>query len=238
MLILKGTKTVDLSKDELTEIIGQFDRVHIDLGTGDGRNIYKLAINDQNTFYIGIDPVKENLFDISKKIIKKPSKGGLSNVVFVIAAAESLPFELKNIADSISILFPWGTLLEYVIKPNRDILSNVADLAKKEAHFEFVTTYSDSYEEAEIKKRGLPLLSKAYFLSEQYKAELSNSGFRIDDVIVVVQSGVYLEDLKDIFTPINNYLSEDYKSSTRYWETTTFSDEIYGYAELLDQANQ
>ena len=55
--------------------------------------------------------------------------------------------------------------------------------------------------------------------------------------IVVVQSGVYLEDLKDIFTPINNYLSEDYKSSTRYWETTTFSDEIYGYAELLDQAN-
>ena len=56
--------------------------------------------------------------------------------------------------------------------------------------------------------------------------------------IVVVQSGVYLEDLKDIFTPINNYLSEDYKSSTRYWETTTFSDEIYGYAELLDQANQ
>ena len=113
MLILKGTKTVDLSKDELTEIIGQFDRVHIDLGTGDGRHIYKLAINDQNTFYIGIDPVKENLFDISKKIIKKPSKGGLSNVVFVIAAAESLPFELKNIADSISILFPWGTLLDY-----------------------------------------------------------------------------------------------------------------------------
>ena len=80
MLILKGTKTVDLSKDELTEIIGQFDRVHIDLGTGDGRNIYKLAINDQNTFYIGIDPVKENLFDISKKIIKKPSKGGLQPV--------------------------------------------------------------------------------------------------------------------------------------------------------------
>ena len=57
MLILKGTKTVDLSKDELTEIIGQFDRVHIDLGTGDGRNIYKLAINDQNTFYnqVGLD---------------------------------------------------------------------------------------------------------------------------------------------------------------------------------------
>ena len=81
MLILKGTKTVDLSKDELTEIIGQFDRVHIDLGTGDGRNIYKLAINDQNTFYIGIDPVKENLFDISKKIIKKPSKGELPQIV-------------------------------------------------------------------------------------------------------------------------------------------------------------
>ena len=69
-----------------------------------------------------------------------------------------------------------------MIKPNGCVLSDVADLAKNEANFEFVTTYSDSYEEAEIKKRGLPPLSKDYFLSEQYKAELLNSGFCIDDV--------------------------------------------------------
>ena len=47
--------------------------------------------------------------------------------------------------------------------------------------------------------------------------------------IVVIQSGVYLGDLKDIFSPINDYLSEDYKNNTRYWETTTFDGEIYGY---------
>ena len=143
MLILKGTKTVDLSKDELTEIIGQFDRVHIDLGTGDGRNIYKLAINDQNTFY-------------------------------------------NEIQDDIRVEFSY-------------------------------------FDDDDV-------------MLQTLKASVAE-GKDIPD-IVVVQSGVYLEDLKDIFTPINNYLSEDYKSSTRYWETTTFSDEIYGYAELLDQANQ
>lgn len=48
--------------------------------------------------------------------------------------------------------------------------------------------------------------------------------------IVVVQSGVYLEDLKDIFTPINNYLSEDYKSSTRYWETTKYRSPAHRFS--------
>ena len=124
MLILKGTKTVDLSKDELTEIIGQFDRVHIDLG--------------------------------------------------------------NEIQDDIRVEFSY-------------------------------------FDDDDV-------------MLQTLKASVAE-GKDIPD-IVVVQSGVYLEDLKDIFTPINNYLSEDYKSSTRYWETTTFSDEIYGYAELLDQANQ
>ena len=128
MLILKGTKTVDLSKDELTEIIGQFDRVHIDLG---------------------VDKYNE-------------------------------------IQDDIRVEFSY-------------------------------------FDDDDV-------------MLQTLKASVAE-GKDIPD-IVVVQSGVYLEDLKDIFTPINNYLSEDYKSSTRYWETTTFSDEIYGYAELLDQANQ
>ena len=47
--------------------------------------------------------------------------------------------------------------------------------------------------------------------------------------IVVIQSGVYLNDVKEIFYPINDYISEEYKNNTRYWETTTFDGEIYGY---------
>ena len=47
--------------------------------------------------------------------------------------------------------------------------------------------------------------------------------------IVVLQSGVYLEDSKEMFAPINEYITSDYKESTRYWETATFDNEIYGY---------
>lgn len=55
MLILKGTKTVDLSKDELTEIIGQFDRVHIDLGTG-------VSVGRFSPFRVGLKtPISVNL---------------------------------------------------------------------------------------------------------------------------------------------------------------------------------
>lgn len=38
-------------------------------------------------------------------------KGGLANVVFLVAAAEALPAELHAQADEVTILFPWGSLL-------------------------------------------------------------------------------------------------------------------------------
>jgi 16S rRNA (adenine(1408)-N(1))-methyltransferase len=38
-------------------------------------------------------------------------KGGLPNALFVVAAAERPPDELCAVADEVTILFPWGSLL-------------------------------------------------------------------------------------------------------------------------------
>lgn len=182
MIVLSGGQTVELSQDDFRMIVNNYDKVHIDIGTGDARNIYKLAKSDPKTLYIGIDPVKENMYEIAKKISKKPSKGGLTNVLLVIAAVEDLPFELNNIADSVSILFPWGSLLECVVKPNEKEMTNISNLVKDNAYFEFITTYSNSYEEGEIIRRDLPSISIEYFQSEQYVSTLYNLSFKITSV--------------------------------------------------------
>jgi 16S rRNA (adenine(1408)-N(1))-methyltransferase len=38
-------------------------------------------------------------------------RGGLDNVLFVVAAIECPPVELAGLADEVTILFPWGSLL-------------------------------------------------------------------------------------------------------------------------------
>lgn len=42
---------------------------------------------------------------------RRASRAGRANAVFVVAAAERLPAELQGLADELTILFPWGSLL-------------------------------------------------------------------------------------------------------------------------------
>ena len=47
----------------------------------------------------------------SLRAARPARKGGLSNALFVVAAAERPPAELLGIADELTIAFPWGSLL-------------------------------------------------------------------------------------------------------------------------------
>ena len=83
----------------------------IDIGTGDGFFVSECARQNPRKFYIGIDANTRPLEKISEKIHRKPSKGGLPNVLFLQAAVEDLPSELDGVADEVHVHFPWGSLL-------------------------------------------------------------------------------------------------------------------------------
>ena len=82
----------------------------VDIGTGDGKFVYELAKEHPSRFIIGIDLSKENVRELSAKIYKKPSRGGLKNALFVLASAFDLPSELNNFVNQVFINFPWGRL--------------------------------------------------------------------------------------------------------------------------------
>ncbi|MDQ2086443.1 16S rRNA (adenine(1408)-N(1))-methyltransferase NpmA [Herbivorax sp. ANBcel31] len=164
MRILKG-KTI-LEDFNFDKIINNYDSVIVDIGTGNGRFTYKNAKSNPNNFYIGIDPVAENMTEFSSKSIKKPAKGGITNALYVIAAAEDLPCQLDNKADNIYINLPWGSLLEGVVKGNSVILNNVVKIAKPpKADVEIWFTYNNLHEAGEMSRRELPNLSVEYIKS-------------------------------------------------------------------------
>ena len=112
--------------------------VIVDIGTGDGRFVYQSARQNPNKFYIGIDPNVRPLEKISEKIHRKPSKGGVSNVLFIQAAVEDLPPELDAVADEVHVHFPWGSLLRAFVSGDVDVLTNVRRICRLGALLEVV----------------------------------------------------------------------------------------------------
>jgi 16S rRNA (adenine(1408)-N(1))-methyltransferase len=49
--------------------------------------------------------------ETSRRAARGSRRGGLPNVLFVVAAAEHPPAELAGIADELTIILPWGSLL-------------------------------------------------------------------------------------------------------------------------------
>lgn len=181
MNILDGKNLKSIDSLQLESTVAGFDKICVDIGTGDGRNIYRKAKAEPGTFFIGIDPVKDNMEEIAVKLNKKPEKGGLKNVVLAVAAAENMPPELHRIADTVTVLFPWGILLEGVVKPIDEFIDAVAETAKSGGKFEFITTYSPAYEENTIETRAMPELSIDYFNGE-YTEILKKHGLIVESV--------------------------------------------------------
>jgi 16S rRNA (adenine(1408)-N(1))-methyltransferase len=157
--------------------------VVVDIGTGDGRFVYRSAQENPNQFFIGIDANTKPLEKISMKATRKIAKGGLPNVLFVQTAVENLPEELNAAADEIHIHFPWGSLLRAVVAGDENVLQNLRRICAPECLLEIVIGIDAERDKSEIERLGLPELSSDYLendLLPKYRA----AGFE------VIKSGI------------------------------------------------
>ncbi len=88
----------------------------VDLGTGDGRAVLARAAASPRDLVIGIDADARSMADASRRASRgsRNATNG-SNVLFVVAAAESIPDELAGVARELTVNFPWGSLLRGVL---------------------------------------------------------------------------------------------------------------------------
>lgn len=73
------------------------------------------AAEQPDRLVVGLDANAAGMMTASRRAAAKPSRGGLPNALFVVAAAEALPAELHGVADLVTVHFPWGSLLRGLI---------------------------------------------------------------------------------------------------------------------------
>ena len=117
--------------------------MHIDLGTGDGRAVLAVAVAQPATFVIGIDAAAQAMTVASRRAARPAGKGGSPNVLFVVDGVEMIPEELSGLADRVTVLFPWGSLLRGALALDPAVGSSIARLLRPGGTLELAVSVTD-----------------------------------------------------------------------------------------------
>lgn len=123
-----STKALPFVPSELRQWATRYDRLHIDLGTGDGKFAIQLARRHPSTGVIGLD---SNLDHLHGSRRKHPD-----NVRFERLDAIEWPLESIPVADTVTINFPYGSLLRGLYDGNGQLIERLDALLGLESRLE------------------------------------------------------------------------------------------------------
>jgi trans-aconitate methyltransferase len=167
METIRGRTSLQLQINGLTERLANYNRIVLDLGTGDGRYVRTLASQRPDWFVIGLDSCRENL--------REHSRAELPNLLFVIASAQDLPHELNGLISHVTINFPWGSLLESLLRGDPRLMRGLAAVLQPPAALE-------------IRLNGGALAEAGWSFeagAEQVRQKLRDSGWRVGPPIAM-----------------------------------------------------
>ena len=155
---MRGNKIRELSEKELANILAEYPKIILDLGTGDGMWAYRKAQTESQSLVIGIDPAEKPL----KRGARKAQRAKLENVLFLVESAENLPESLDGKVNELRVFLPWGKLLEIMVGKDKEALRALAKLLKEDGNMQTVLGYHIEAEPTEIKRLKLPELTETY----------------------------------------------------------------------------
>lgn len=125
-----------------------------------------VAARNPDTLVIGVDANADALRATSRRFAAKPSRGGLANALLGRLPLADAPGELAGLADALTVLLPWGSLLAAVARPEPSALRALRALCKEHAEIRVVLGYGPATEGAMIRDLGLPALDAPGVLAE------------------------------------------------------------------------
>ena len=66
--------------------------------------------------------------EASRRAARSAAKGGVPNTLFALASAEQIPEELLGVADTMTLAFPWGSLLRGALALDNAAAQGIAAL--------------------------------------------------------------------------------------------------------------
>jgi len=139
-----GRKVTPLDGETLRQRSAAFEHVLVDVGTGVGNALLRRARRDPETFFIGVDAAADNLREASDRAHRQPARGGVNNVAFVAAAANDLPGDLAGIADEVTVVLPWGSLLQVVLLADPVFVGKLLAVLKPRGRIEMLISVAES----------------------------------------------------------------------------------------------
>jgi 16S rRNA (adenine(1408)-N(1))-methyltransferase len=146
MRLLHGKQPTDAPPDWRARVEASGRPVVVDLGAGDGRYVYESARAHPESLYVGVDPDPDTLAEYAFRASRKPTRGGVENAVFVVAAVEALPKELLRIAERVRVNFPWGSLLRGLLQPQTAVLQATTSLLAPGGMVEIIMSYDPRHD--------------------------------------------------------------------------------------------
>ena len=128
MEVIRGKQTLFIDNNQFDHLVSGHKNIMIDIGTGDGYFVRHSAAKTPDRLVIGIDACRGNLCDISRKAPQ--------NALFVIANALNLPSDLTNLADRVTINFPWGSLLSGLLTGDAALIGGLLRIMRLQASLE------------------------------------------------------------------------------------------------------
>jgi hypothetical protein len=117
-----------------------------------------VALRNPDWLVIGVDANVDALRESSRRFAAKPARGGLSNALLGRLALADAPGALAGLADSLTALLPWGSLLRATAGRDRDALPALRQVCKTGAALRVLFGYGPRTDSAAIRAHDLPSL--------------------------------------------------------------------------------
>jgi 16S rRNA (adenine(1408)-N(1))-methyltransferase len=186
MRVVRGRTSDDVDVDALA---AQYARVHVDVGTGDGRYALHVGRVAPDTLVVAIDAITENLEETARKASRPPKKGGTPNVLYVHASAEAPPPELHGRADRVTVILPWGRLMAGLLLPIPEVLDGLRRLGRSGTEFRAVINAEVWGDPIPIEVRDLPELTPQRATGE-LAPRYADHGIAVTDARMLDRAGV------------------------------------------------
>ena len=119
---IKGKSVREIDAASVAVWAADYREVTIDLGTGDGRFVRETATRNPAMAVIGVDACQPNL--------SQRPRGAPENALFIVADALSLPGDLHGLATSVTVNFPWGSLLTGLLDDHLGLIDGLCSLGR------------------------------------------------------------------------------------------------------------
>ena len=127
---------------------------------------------------IGVDSSADLMRAISHRASRKAARGGLANAIFGRLSLEEAPGELFQLADALTVLFPWGSLLRAVAAPEVGALRKLATVATPGARVWFLYGYEARRDARAVEPLRLPDLEDSAAL-RALEADYLDAGIEV-----------------------------------------------------------